>query len=127
MLKYNFNRIFTIRGFENPHSFLVKNGFTYNIAHRIVNNKIDKLSIKHIEQLCLIFHCTPNDLMEYTPDSKIDNNKDHPLNQLIRKKRERKYKRLMRELPLDKLDKLEELLSKLDNKVEDPERSPNVD
>ena len=117
-------RVVTIRGIEKPFSFLVKNGFTYNVAHRIINSKTDKLSIKHIEQLCFILNCTPNDLMEYTPNTKKGENKDHPLNQLIRKKRERKYKHLMRELPIDKLDKLEELLSKLDNKAENPEQSP---
>ncbi len=121
MLKYNISRIISIRGIERPFSFLVKNGFTYNAAHKITNNKIDRLPIKHIEKLCLLFNCTPNDLLEWTPDTNTNINNDHPINQLIRKNRESKYKNIYRELPIDKLDKLDELLSKLDDTTIDPE------
>jgi DNA-binding Xre family transcriptional regulator len=67
MLNYNFQRLFRSIGISKQVPFLIKAGFTRNIASRIVNGSFSALSLVHIEKLCMAFKCTPNDLMEWTP------------------------------------------------------------
>ena len=113
MLRYNFKTIFAARGIEKPFTFLVKHGFSQNIAHRIINSNVDRLSIKYIEKICVYLRCTPNDFIEWVSDSTKFVDTEHPLNSLKRDKKTYKYKELIRELPLEKLEMLEELVKKL--------------
>lgn len=38
----------------------------------------------YMERLCLLLNCTPNDLLEWKPGEQQQNNKEHPLNALVR-------------------------------------------
>lgn len=69
MLYFNIKPIIKARGIERPFSYLVKSGFPNHTAHNILNNKNRVLRLDHIERLCDILNCEPNDLMVWTPDS----------------------------------------------------------
>lgn len=102
MLKYNIKLICTNRQIKYPVSFLTKAGFRAQTASRIVNNKFVSLSPALIEKLCLALHCTPNDLMQWSPDPKTGSN-NHPLQSLIRDEENLQLLNLTENIPIDKL------------------------
>lgn len=68
MLSLNLAPIFKARGINKPYSFLVKNGFTPFTATNIINYNSRVFRLDHIEMLCNILVCEPNDLLLFTPD-----------------------------------------------------------
>ncbi|WP_298121780.1 helix-turn-helix transcriptional regulator [Flavobacterium sp.] len=83
MLSLNLRPIFTTRGIEKPYSFLVKNGFTSHTANSLLNSKTRVFRLDHIELLCEILLCEPNDLLMWKPDSGKTIAPNNPLNKLI--------------------------------------------
>jgi DNA-binding Xre family transcriptional regulator len=113
MLKYNFTRLFKARGINKPYTYLVNIGFTPSIATKIKNNKYQRLSIDHIEKLCLAFNCTPNDLMEWQPKINSKNIDQYQLKQLIREESMIDINAFLQEVPIEKLQKAQELIKGL--------------
>ena len=111
MLTFNFTRIFMARGINKPFSFLRKTGYSDNFATRIVNNRINKLNLKDIEILCEILQCTPNDLLEWTPDKKQETMKNHPLTPLKRTQTIPHLLQLLNTVPLNKLSEIETFIN----------------
>jgi DNA-binding Xre family transcriptional regulator len=93
MLLLNLSPIFRARGIEKPYSFLVKAGFTPHAAHTILNSKTKTFRLEHIELLCKVLVCEPNDLLVFTADADHALSPDHPLNNL----READYAKDMKE------------------------------
>jgi hypothetical protein len=113
MLKYNLERLFMLRGISKPASVLIKAGFPRGVAYRILENKIKTFTPSHIEKLCIAFDCTPNELMEWTPDSKYKLAETHPLQKLLPEEKIIDLREITKDIPIEKLglfaDKLEEL------------------
>lgn len=103
MLKYNLQKLFAQRGIKNRQAFLLKAGFNRQTATRIINNKFSALKLSQIEKLCLALHCTPNDIIEYTPDPQkpIPN---HPLTKLIHTETPEQLANIIDDIPIDKLN-----------------------
>ncbi len=68
MLSINLSPLFKARGIQKPYTFLVKAGFTPFTASNILNNNSRVFRLNHIEKLCSILVCEPNDLLLFTPD-----------------------------------------------------------
>lgn len=83
MLRYNVNRLFNLTGITKPVPMLVSLGIPRNTASKLINHKEVFIRLKYIEKICLKFKCTPNDLMEWTPDKPEQMNDEHPLCKLI--------------------------------------------
>lgn len=79
MLFLNLNRLFLMRGITNPHRFLVKNGFSANIAQRILHHQNTHIKMTHLLRLCEILRCTPNDLFDFKLEKNSFMDKEHPL------------------------------------------------
>ena len=79
MLSLNLTPIFKARGIEKPYSFLVKNGFTNFTASNILNSNSRAFRLDHIEMLCSILVCEPNDLLLFTPDKSKQYAPNNPL------------------------------------------------
>ena len=43
-------------------------GMSYQNFNRMVNNQTRSIRYENIETLCLLFHCTPNDLFIFSED-----------------------------------------------------------
>lgn len=116
MLKYNFERLFKMKGILKPAQFLIHAGFSKDAAYRIVNGKVSAFTPAQIEKLCLIFHCSPNDMMEWIPEDKVTINENHPLKKLIASK-EIDLRNIAKDIPINKIEdfaqKLEELKKSL--------------
>ena len=111
MLTFNFTRIFKSRGIDKPFSYLVKVGYSDNFATRVVNNRIERLNLKDVEKLCELFQCTPNDLLEWTPDIKDQDNANHPLVSIKRSDKVVQLTKILHSVPLDKLNEIERLIT----------------
>lgn len=112
MLLFNFSRIFKARGIDKPFSYLVKLGYSDNFATRIANNRIKRLDLNDIEKLCEILQCTPNDLLEWIPESKDKNNDKHPLIPIMRSDKVVKLTQILSTVPLNKLSDIESIIMK---------------
>jgi DNA-binding Xre family transcriptional regulator len=82
MLSLNLSPIFKARGIERPYTFLVKAGLSPHTATTILNNRTRTFRLDHIELLCKILICDPNDLLLYTPGKDDQLPQHHPLNKL---------------------------------------------
>lgn len=68
MLTFHLDPIFKARGIEKPYSFLVKAGISPNTAYKITNGKMRILRLDHVELLCDLLVCEPNDLLIWAPN-----------------------------------------------------------
>jgi DNA-binding Xre family transcriptional regulator len=84
MLALNIGHVLQLRGITNSFTWLTQNGFSSDTAHRILNNKGSHIKMAYLEKLCLLLHCTPNELLEWKPSEKQPADKQHPLNKLVR-------------------------------------------
>jgi DNA-binding Xre family transcriptional regulator len=112
MLTFNFSRIFKARGIDRPFSYLVKVGYSDNFATRIVNNRNRRLDLADIEKLCELLQCTPNDFLEWIPDSKDKINDKHPLISMKRSDKVVQLTQILNSVPLDKLSEIESMIKK---------------
>ena len=79
MLSLNLSPIFKARGITKPYSFLVKAGFTNFTASNILNSNTRVFRLDHIEMLCNVLVCEPNDLLLFTPDKSKQYAPNNPL------------------------------------------------
>lgn len=112
MLKFNFKRVFKARGIEKPFTYLVKSGYSPSFANRVVNNRVKQMNVEHIEKLCTLLQCTPNDLLEWTPDKNTVTGQSHPLSPLQRIASDGQINRILYNIPVDRLSEIEQLILK---------------
>lgn len=104
MLIYNLRIIFKERGIERPFSFLVKAGIAPATAHNIMYNNTRTFKLRHIELLCRILMCEPNDLLTWLPEKGEIYPDDLPLRKLQRQNHEgQEWMEIISKMPLDKL------------------------
>lgn len=110
MLKYNFTRVFRAKAIERPFTFLRKNGFSDKFATKIKNNRIKRIDLNELERLCIVLKCTPNNFLEWTPDSSIQIEDNHPLNDLRKYDNEVDMVKTLNSLPFSKLKEIDKLI-----------------
>ena len=110
MLKYNFDRVFKARGIDRPFTFLRQAGFSDQFATKIKNSRVSRMNLSHIERLCILLRCTPDDLYEWTPDRTHRIDKDHPMHKIKRSEKIVDITRTLNNVPLDQLDEIEEMI-----------------
>lgn len=111
MLQLNLKRIFKARGIEQPYKFLVKNGFVPFTAHKYKNGNVEHMRLDHIERLCVLFNCTPNDIFEWTPADLLDDRPDHPLQRIRKREKKIEINKLLSQMSLEKLEEIEKLIA----------------
>ena len=113
MLYFNLTRLLKLRGVERPYSWLVQNGFVPQTATRWAKNEIGYVRPEQMEKICLLLNCTPNDLFEWREDNKTVVHDAHALRTLAKQPPDTSVQTAVRDLPLDKLEKLGEMLAEL--------------
>lgn len=84
MLKYNFTHILNQKGIIAPVGYLEKAGVKKSTASRLVSGKFSYIPLDTLEKLCLLFKCTPNDLLAWTPPKDKPVDSTQPLLGLVR-------------------------------------------
>ena len=82
MLIMNLNPIFKLRGIEKPFTYLVQNGFSRHAANILINAKNRVYRLDHVEKLCELLICEPNDLLAWIPNNKEEYPTNYPLSKL---------------------------------------------
>lgn len=113
MLVFNVNRVLALRGIDAQFSFLVKIGLTRSIAFNLTNYVVANVKIAHLEKICRALNCTPSDLFEWRADEQNALGENHALNALKRNKSAQQVSRILKDIPIDKLERAEELLNQL--------------
>ena len=103
MLSLNLRPIFKARGIEKPYTFLVKAGFTPYTATVLINNKSKAFRIRHIELLCSVLLCEPNDLFLWTPEKDKVYAENFPLFKLRANEAVENWKAKLATMPFDEL------------------------
>jgi DNA-binding Xre family transcriptional regulator len=111
MLKLNLQRNFAARAISRPYSFLVGQGFSKNFSTRLSAGDIQRIDLAVIEKLCIMFQCTPNDLLEWVPSQNEQGIETNPLAALIRTGANVDVFAALNALPYDKLVEVEKLIS----------------
>ena len=116
MLRINLNKMYRLRGITKPGVFLSQNGFTKQKAFNIVKLKTPALKLQNLELLCRILSCTPNDIIEWTPDKNDTLPDSHPLYK-IKPAESINIAEMLKDIPAEKISEfklgIEELKSKL--------------
>jgi DNA-binding Xre family transcriptional regulator len=77
MITLNIYSLCKLRGIKYPLKTLVKAGISQQVAYEYLKGKRKSLVIKHVEILCTLLHCYPNDLFSWLPTETKD---DKPKN-----------------------------------------------
>ncbi|MES2763886.1 MAG: helix-turn-helix transcriptional regulator [Bacteroidota bacterium] len=113
MIYLNLKPIFEAKGIDNPNYFLWKNGFTRQAAHRLLNNTKEGITFRHLEQLCLLLSCSPNDLFTWHNTDKTNVLPTHALQKLTKEKSKGSITTTLQNLPVNKLNELRNFLDNL--------------
>ena len=106
MLVLHLTPVFAARGIEKPFSFLIKSGFTYHAAHVLSNGATRVLRLDHVEKLCLILRCEPNDIIRFIPSANQVVEENHPLQKLKFSQSEQTYKDIISKMSFQEIQDL---------------------
>jgi len=90
------------RGITHPVTVLLKMGISQDLVYKYLTGKAKRIPTEHIEKLCVLFGCTPNELFSWTPTTKKDDYPQHPL-QAIRHQPATNLQAKLKNMPLDEL------------------------
>ncbi|MDF2450322.1 MAG: Cro/C1-type DNA-binding domain [Bacteroidota bacterium] len=115
MIYLNLKSIFEAKGIDNPSHFLWKNGFTRHTAHNLLYNKTEGINFRHLEKLCLLLGCSPNDLFTWHNKDQTNVLPTHSLQSLKKEKSIGSITKTLQQLPVSKLNELRNFLDSLSN------------
>lgn len=114
MLTFNPRRMMAMRGIDRMFNFLNKNGFIRSTASYLVSGKPSHIKIGHIEKICRLLNCTPNDLFEWKTGAGDDLPAEHALKSLIKEDlKQINLRAMLKDIPVEKLPEIEGLLKGL--------------
>lgn len=117
MLVFRLSRIMALRGISVPYTFLKRLGFHRTVASNLAHDRVANIKIAHLEKLCRALNCTPNDLFEWQAEDNTANalGENHTLQSLRRNQTAQTLRKVMKDIPVDKLERIEELLNQLND------------
>ena len=111
MLIYNLDGIMKARQIERPYSFLVKAGISPHTAVTLLNSSARSFRLEHVEILCELLHCEPNDLLTFIPNKTQKTNDNHPLNKFIEKSDGFDWREVLKTASIAQLKEASKLIS----------------
>lgn len=115
MLVFNPKRMFAMRGIDKAHTEMVKLGLAPGTATKLLQWHSVRLTVEHIEKICVRLNCTPNDLFEWRDDTKTALAEKHSLNTLKREGVPPRLSEIIKDFPVEKLAQVEKVLRDLEN------------
>lgn len=112
MLRLNLERIARLRGVKNISVEMQRNGINKQAAARYNRGEMVHFKLGHIEKLCLMLNCTPDDIIEWIPDKLLENNPTVALNKLKRKE-SFDIVEISKNIPLERLSEIKKLCEEI--------------
>lgn len=113
MLQLDIAGIMNDRQIPNYYTFLCQNGFAPYTASRLLNNKMKSISHTHLTKLCLLLHCTPNDLYIWNSPDTIKINHNQPVHRLLPVIKKPLITSKLQYLPLEKLREIKQAIEEV--------------
>jgi DNA-binding Xre family transcriptional regulator len=110
MITLNIATILNEREIKKHYTFLCANGFTEHTATHMLTHKSKSISFKHLEMLCTLLHCTPNDILVWSPDEGTKPSASQPLHKLTHPEHKSIITHGFRNLPLEELRELRKIM-----------------
>ena len=82
MVQLRVKKLMKEKGIKTPLTAMMKAGISQGLAQKYLSGKKLWILFDHIEKLCLLLRCEPNDLFEFVPDGKNVVDEAQPLNKL---------------------------------------------
>jgi putative transcriptional regulator len=82
MMRIRIKEMIKEKGIKFPYSAMVKAGISRGVANKYMKGKKQYILVDHVEKLCLLFRCLPNDLYEWVPDNTLQDDATQPLQAL---------------------------------------------
>jgi len=111
MLTLNLKSVFKARGIEKPYSYLVSAGFPPYTAHNLLNAKTVTFRLSHIDKLCSLLNCTPNELLVWSPNRNEKLADNHPLTRLKKQNTDLNWQDTIKTIPLDQLHEIVKIIN----------------
>ncbi len=70
MIEIKIQEVAKKSGIETGYKLQQETGFQTGMAYRLWKGDWKQADLKTLNTLCNALHCTPNDLLEFTPDPK---------------------------------------------------------
>lgn len=113
MIYFNFKRFFRLKGITRPFSHLTAMGYSESYATKLTNNRINEINLERLENFCLDFNCTPNDILDFDPTNNVISS-DHALNSLTKRKISDEMLGKIFNLPAEKIEQIHDILKNMD-------------
>jgi DNA-binding Xre family transcriptional regulator len=111
MLVFNLKTVMQARQIERPYSFLVKAGISPHSANDLLHSQTRTFRLDHIEKLCEILHCEPNDLIAFKPNNTQKLQENHALNKFIQKEETFDWQETIKTMPITQLKEIGKFLN----------------
>ncbi|CAN5322620.1 hypothetical protein BH10ACI1_BH10ACI1_34340 [soil metagenome] len=115
MFYFDIKRVMRLRGVEKHYNLMLELGFVPSSANSFLRCEARQIKLDQLEKLCFALNCTPNDLLEWLPNTTQTVFETHSLNAL-RKKADKDLPELLNEVPLEKFEQIVEILQDLKDK-----------
>ena len=113
MFVLNLEPLFKARNIEKPYTFLVNNGFTHHSAIRLTKSKVIKvMRMEHIERLCRILRCMPQDFLQWKQDTRNPMDALQPMHKWNRALPNISWEKTFTDLSFEDLEELARLARK---------------
>lgn len=113
MIFFNFARIFKLKGINRPFSYLTSMGYSAGYATKLTNNRVHEINLVRLEKFCRDFNCTPNDILDFHPNSNEQMAKDHALHTLTKKEISNEITEKINALPIDKIQQIHDIIKNM--------------
>lgn len=123
MLYLHLTPMFEARGIENPSAFLRKSGFSRSAIATLLYTTPRNPKLDHIEALCKVLYCTPNEILLWVKPRNEIIPENHPL-YTLRKKEVPNLKKAVAGLSTIPLDQLTELIKTITPGKNEGEKQP---
>jgi DNA-binding Xre family transcriptional regulator len=119
MLYFSINSLFRMRGIENAHGSMVKAGISPHSASSLLNSEIRSMRLDHLEKICILLNCTPNDLLVWKAGAHSVLPENHALKALQPKPETYNLYQTLRDLPINELRTIAGLIRSNSNNSSD--------
>ena len=113
MIALDLARLMESKEIQNPLQYLKQAGFSYHVANKLLTERMARLNYEYLERLCLLFNCTPNELLYWKPGPGTKATEKIALSKLAGRQRKDNLVRKINQLPEEKIDQLREWVNKL--------------
>lgn len=110
MLNLNLERIFSERGIQDAAKELMKLGISQPSVHRLLKKGVASINLEHLDKICYLLNCTPNDLLSWQPSAAQKTNTTHALNELKHDASQKPVAEILRGISIAQLNQLRQIL-----------------